>query len=81
MSLQISVDQYATTKPEDKGFLGERYDEASGLQYLNTRYYDPVLTSAKARATRFEGATVPFFTLRIVLALVPHCFARSLRGS
>ena len=28
---------------ETKGFLGERYDEDSGLQYLNARYYDPEL--------------------------------------
>jgi uncharacterized protein RhaS with RHS repeats len=26
------------TLPETKGFIGERYDDASGLQYLNARY-------------------------------------------
>ena len=36
---------------EDKGFLGERYDEDSGLQFLNARYYDPQLA--------FGGKTVP----------------------
>jgi RHS repeat-associated protein len=29
--------------PESKGWIGERYDEGGGLQYLNARYYDPVL--------------------------------------
>lgn len=29
--------------PEDKGWIGERYDADAGLQYLNARYYDPVL--------------------------------------
>ena len=28
---------------ETKGFIGERYDEDSGLQYLNARYFDPEL--------------------------------------
>ena len=28
---------------ETKGFIGARYDEDSGLQYLNARYYDPEL--------------------------------------
>jgi len=28
---------------EDKGFLGERYDEHAELQFLNNRYYDPEL--------------------------------------
>ena len=31
------------TLPETKGFIGERFDDASGLQYLNARYYDPRL--------------------------------------
>ncbi|WP_395541044.1 RHS repeat-associated core domain-containing protein [Neotabrizicola sp. sgz301269] len=31
------------TAPEDKGWIGERYDADAGLQYLNARYYDPVL--------------------------------------
>ena len=30
-------------EPEDKGFIGERYDRAAALQYLNARYYDPKL--------------------------------------
>lgn len=29
--------------PEAKGWIGERYDADAGLQYLNARYYDPVL--------------------------------------
>ena len=28
---------------ETKGFIGERYDDHAGLQYLNARYYDPKL--------------------------------------
>ena len=28
---------------ETKSFIGERYDDDSGLQYLNARYYDPEL--------------------------------------
>jgi RHS repeat-associated protein len=31
------------TAPEAKGWIGERYDADAGLQYLNARYYDPVL--------------------------------------
>ncbi|MGC1486716.1 MAG: HNH endonuclease, partial [Albidovulum sp.] len=31
------------TLPETKGFIGERFDDTSGLQYLNARYYDPKL--------------------------------------
>lgn len=31
------------TAPETKGWIGERYDADAGLQYLNARYYDPVL--------------------------------------
>ena len=31
------------TLPETKGYIGERYDAAAGLQYLNARYYDPKL--------------------------------------
>jgi RHS repeat-associated protein len=29
--------------PDDKGWIGERYDADAGLQYLNARYYDPDL--------------------------------------
>ncbi len=29
--------------PETKGWIGERYDTDAGLQYLNARYYDPIL--------------------------------------
>ena len=29
--------------PPAHGYIGERYDDASGLQYLNARYYDPRL--------------------------------------
>lgn len=32
-----------TTPKETKGFIGERFDDTSGLQYLNARYYDPTL--------------------------------------
>ena len=28
---------------ESKGFIGERYDDETGLSYLNARYYDPLL--------------------------------------
>jgi RHS repeat-associated protein len=30
-------------QPEGKGWLGERFDPETGLQYLNARYYDPEL--------------------------------------
>ena len=44
---EISLDQQdapALALPgEDKGFVGERFDAAAGLQYLNARYYDPAL--------------------------------------
>ena len=34
----------ATAQPdEEKGYIGERYDPSAGLQYLNARYYDPVV--------------------------------------
>ena len=34
----------ATAQPdEEKGYIGERYDADAGLQYLNARYYDPVV--------------------------------------
>ena len=29
--------------PPAHGYIGERYDDAAGLQYLNARYYDPRL--------------------------------------
>ena len=32
-----------STPKETKGFIGERFDDTSGLQYLNARYYDPKL--------------------------------------
>ncbi|MCB2130868.1 MAG: hypothetical protein KDE03_17825 [Rhodobacteraceae bacterium] len=32
-----------STPKETKGVIGERYDDTSGLQYLNARYYDPRL--------------------------------------
>ena len=32
-----------STPKETKGFIGERFDDNSGLQYLNARYYDPKL--------------------------------------
>ncbi|MCZ7676385.1 MAG: RHS repeat-associated core domain-containing protein [Roseovarius sp.] len=38
---EVTLD-IALTK-EDKGFLGERYDEHAELQFLNNRYYDPEL--------------------------------------
>ena len=34
---------YATTATDTEGFIGERYDVETGLQYLNARYYDPTL--------------------------------------
>ncbi len=33
----------SSTAPESKGWIGERYDADAGLQYLNARYYDPVM--------------------------------------
>lgn len=33
----------ANLTPESKGWIGERFDADAGLQYLNARYYDPVL--------------------------------------
>jgi RHS repeat-associated protein len=33
----------AIAAPETKGFIGTRFDDTSGLQYLNARYYDPKL--------------------------------------
>ena len=33
----------AAVAEEEKGFIGERYDEEAGLSYLNARYYDPAL--------------------------------------
>ena len=34
---------YAPTATDTEGFIGERYDAETGLQYLNARYYDPTL--------------------------------------
>ena len=34
---------YATTATDTEGFIGERFDAETGLQYLNARYYDPTL--------------------------------------
>jgi RHS repeat-associated protein len=31
------------TLAETRGFIGERFDDGAGLQYLNARYYDPRL--------------------------------------
>ena len=31
------------TAAETKGYIGERFDADAGLQYLNSRYYDPKL--------------------------------------
>ncbi|MHA3916669.1 RHS repeat-associated core domain-containing protein [Halovulum sp. GXIMD14793] len=33
----------AAVATEEKGFIGERYDEEAGLSYLNARCYDPAL--------------------------------------
>jgi RHS repeat-associated protein len=33
----------ANLTPESKGWIGQQYDADAGLQYLNARYYDPVL--------------------------------------
>ena len=38
---EVTIDIALTE--EDKGFLGERYDEHAELQFLNNRYYDPEL--------------------------------------
>lgn len=32
-----------TTEEESTGWIGERHDKSTGLQYLNARYYDPEL--------------------------------------
>jgi RHS repeat-associated protein len=32
-----------TVSTEAQGYIGERFDPGSGLQYLNARYYDPAL--------------------------------------
>ncbi len=34
---------YGPTATDTEGFIGERYDVETGLQYLNARYYDPTL--------------------------------------
>ncbi len=34
---------YSPTATDTEGFIGERYDAETGLQYLNARYYDPTL--------------------------------------
>ncbi len=34
---------YSPTATDTEGFIGERYDVETGLQYLNARYYDPTL--------------------------------------
>ncbi len=31
------------TTPEERSFIGERFDTSTGLLYLNARYYDPAL--------------------------------------
>jgi len=33
----------ATATPEERSFIGERYDASTGLLFLNARYYDPDL--------------------------------------
>ncbi|WP_420857280.1 RHS repeat domain-containing protein [Marivivens marinus] len=38
------------TADEAHGFIGERYDEGAGLQYLNARYYDPELGVRRGNA-------------------------------
>lgn len=40
---QSETRQPAQTTEEQKGFIGQRYDADAGLQYLNARYYDPLL--------------------------------------
>ena len=40
---QTEFVQPGLTAPESKGWIGQRYDADAGLQYLNARYYDPVL--------------------------------------
>jgi hypothetical protein len=42
------------TLPETKGWIGERYDEDAGLQYLNARYYD---VSAVPITPRWRNST------------------------
>jgi RHS repeat-associated protein len=33
----------AGSAPTDKGWIGQRKDDSTGLQYLNARYYDPTI--------------------------------------
>jgi uncharacterized protein RhaS with RHS repeats len=40
---QTEVLQPTQVNPEQKGWIGQRYDADAGLQYLNARYYDPEL--------------------------------------
>lgn len=41
---EITVDASTVgVTAETKGYIGERYDDSAGLQYLNARYYDPEL--------------------------------------
>jgi RHS repeat-associated protein len=40
---QTEVLQATQVNPEQKGWIGERYDADAGLQFLNARYYDPEL--------------------------------------
>jgi|GEM_PF-2570635 len=39
----IDVNVVPSAAVETKGFIGERFDDDAGLQYLNARYYDPEL--------------------------------------
>ncbi len=42
-ALPDDTDYAPAVTDEPKGFIGERYDDETGLQYLNARTYDPGL--------------------------------------
>lgn len=38
---------------QGKGYINERFDPETGLQYLNARYYDPLLARFLTPATNY----------------------------
>ena len=47
-----------TLAEETKGFIGERYDEDAGLQYLNARYYDVTVRWWRSGAAPMRPVTL-----------------------
>ena len=41
--MPTDIDYQPAVADESKAFIGERYDDETGLSYLNARYYDPLL--------------------------------------